>query len=94
MAVPLTRRALLSGLAASAAVPAAAAPAAMSASTLARAILEQHGASAPHHDRVGIADFALSSRQPRFWIIDLVAGQTRRHLCAVSYTHLTLPTTA
>lgn len=48
----------------------------------ARAALERHGAAIPFRDRVGIADFGLHSRLPRFFLIDLESGTTSAHLVA------------
>ncbi len=41
----------------------------------ARAELERLGSSIPHHDVVGIADYALPSHMPRFHLIDMQAGR-------------------
>ncbi|MFN7173628.1 MAG: murein L,D-transpeptidase catalytic domain family protein, partial [Thermaurantiacus tibetensis] len=42
---------------------------------LAREVLARHGAQRPLGDRVGIADFALPSRAPRLFLVDLEAGR-------------------
>lgn len=43
----------------------------------ARAAIERHGAGIPFRDRIGIADFGLHSRLPRFFLIDMEAGTER-----------------
>ncbi len=44
--------------------------------------LERHGASIPHHDVIGIADFSLPSSTPRFHLLSLADGRVRSHLVA------------
>lgn len=41
----------------------------------ARAALERHGDAIVHRDRIGIADFSRPSREPRFYLLDLVSGK-------------------
>jgi len=38
------------------------------------AALQRHGSRIPHHDRIAIADFSLSSAQPRFYLVDMANG--------------------
>lgn len=42
---------------------------------IARAQLSRHGRSIVQQDRVGIVDFGLPSSQPRFALVDMVAGR-------------------
>lgn len=58
---------------------AAPAPAA-AAVALARESLALKAAARPLADRVGIADFALPSRMPRFFLVDFEAGRVSAHL--------------
>jgi L,D-transpeptidase catalytic domain len=44
--------------------------------------LEQHHGSIPYRDFIGVADFALPSRTPRFHLINLADGSVRSHLVA------------
>jgi L,D-transpeptidase catalytic domain len=44
--------------------------------------LERHGASIPHRDVIGIADFSLPSSAPRFHLLTLADGRVRSHLVA------------
>ncbi len=69
-------------LAATVSGPAAAAePLASSALlALARQGLARHSAAQPRADRVGVADFALPSRAPRLFLVDLEAGRVSAHL--------------
>ena len=46
------------------------------------AVLEQHRASIAHRDFIGIADFSLPSRTPRFHLLSLADGSVRSHLVA------------
>jgi len=57
---------------------------AVPASLLGRALeaLERHRGSLVHRDFVGIADFSLPSRTPRFHLLNLVEGTCRSHLVA------------
>lgn len=48
----------------------------------ARAALGRHAGRFSHVDRIGIADFSRASRDPRLFVVDLVAGQTRSYLVA------------
>jgi hypothetical protein len=48
----------------------------------ARAALEQHRDSIPNRDFIGIADFSLPSRAPRFHLVNLADGSVRSHLVA------------
>ena len=41
----------------------------------AKAALARHGASIRYHDTIGVVDFALPSAQPRFHLVDLLAGK-------------------
>lgn len=66
-------------------VPAAPAPANVIAPTLlarAKAALERHGASIRNSDIIGIADFSLASRDPRFHVVDLYSGRIDSHRVA------------
>ena len=47
-----------------------------------RAALARHGGLVQHRDRVGVADFSLPSRLPRFFLVDLEAGRATAHLVA------------
>lgn len=44
--------------------------------------LEQHHDSISHTDFIGVANFSLPSRAPRFHLVDLAAGTVRSHLVA------------
>ena len=44
--------------------------------------LERHRESIPHRDLVGIADFSLPSRAPRFHVVDLENGEVSSYLVA------------
>jgi L,D-transpeptidase-like protein len=44
--------------------------------------LHQHRESIAHRDFIGVADFALHSRTPRFYLVNLTDGTTRSHLVA------------
>lgn len=41
----------------------------------AKAALARHGASIRYRDTIGVVDFALPSAQPRFHLVDLLAGK-------------------
>lgn len=76
----LSRRALLGAAIGSAAAPAMARG--RSLPEVVREGLARHGERIAHRDVVGIADFALPSRQPRFWLVDVAAGRATAHLVA------------
>lgn len=38
------------------------------------AALQRHGSHIPNRDRIAIADFSLSSAQPRFYLVDMANG--------------------
>jgi hypothetical protein len=44
--------------------------------------LEQHHNSISHRDYIGVADFTLPSRTPRFHLVNLADGTVRSHLVA------------
>jgi hypothetical protein len=44
--------------------------------------LEQHHDSISYRDFIGVADFSLPSRTPRFHLVDLADGSVRSHLVA------------
>jgi hypothetical protein len=44
--------------------------------------LEQHHDSISHRDFIGVADFSLPSRAPRFHLVNLADGNVRSHLVA------------
>jgi len=44
--------------------------------------LERHQDSIPYRDFIGVADFALPSRTPRFHLVKLADGNVRSHLVA------------
>ncbi|MDG2536008.1 murein L,D-transpeptidase catalytic domain family protein [Sphingomonas sp. HITSZ_GF] len=46
------------------------------------AALNRHSMRIPSHDRIAIADFATSSNNPRFHVINLGTGQVERFLVA------------
>lgn len=48
----------------------------------AKAALDSHRGSAQRSDVIGIVDFSLASREPRFHLVDLHAGRTESHLVA------------
>jgi hypothetical protein len=50
--------------------------------TLAQAELMRLGPAIPLQDRVGVADFGVPSSQPRFHLLDLLAGTVSSHLVA------------
>jgi hypothetical protein len=50
--------------------------------TRALAAMDQHRAKLTMFDKIGIADFGLPSRHPRFHLIDLVSGKTTSLLVA------------
>ena len=41
----------------------------------AKAALNRHGASIRYHDTIGVVDFSLPSSEPRFHLVDLLAGK-------------------
>lgn len=47
-----------------------------------RAALARHAGRILHRDRVGVADFSLPSREPRFFVIDMEGGRATSHLVA------------
>lgn len=82
---PIARRGFLglvgaAGVVAWAPARAAASAHASPAVTLARQSLARQSAANPLSDRVGLADFALPSRLPRFFLVDLEAGRITAHL--------------
>jgi hypothetical protein len=42
------------------------------------AALEAHAGQIPHQDKIGVVDFSLPSRQPRFFLVDVATGQVER----------------
>jgi hypothetical protein len=44
----------------------------------AKAALDAHSRTFVHRDRIGLADFSLASREPRFHIVDLANGRIER----------------
>ena len=48
----------------------------------AMAALDRHGAVIPNRDVIGIADFSLPSRTPRFHLVDVANGRISSHLVA------------
>jgi L,D-transpeptidase catalytic domain len=46
------------------------------------AALEQHHASISYRDFIGVADFSLPSRTPRFHLVNLTDGSVQSHLVA------------
>jgi len=44
--------------------------------------LEQHHDTVSHRDFIGVADFSLPSRAPRFHLVNLADGSVRSHLVA------------
>ena len=44
----------------------------------AKAALDAHAGTFVHRDRIGLADFSLASREPRFHIVDLASGRIER----------------
>ena len=44
--------------------------------------LERHQGSITHRDFIGVADFSLPSRAPRFHLVNLANGSVRSHLVA------------
>ena len=42
------------------------------------AALDAHGAQVPLHDKIGVVDFSLPSREPRFFLVDVATGQIER----------------
>lgn len=47
---------------------------------IAKRELQKHGSAIRFHDRVGLADYTLPSRDPRFFFVDLHRGTVTRHL--------------
>jgi hypothetical protein len=45
----------------------------------AKAALQYHGASVPYKDVVGIADFSMASRDPRFYLVSIEKGWVTEH---------------
>jgi hypothetical protein len=39
------------------------------------AALDAHAAQVPLHDRIGVVDFSLPSREPRFFLVDVATGK-------------------
>jgi len=72
-------RTVLAGTPAPAAAGSAVAP-----DLLERALhaLEQHRDAIAHRDFIGVADFALHSRTPRFHLVNVTDGSVRSHLVA------------
>jgi hypothetical protein len=60
------------------------APAAVAPTLLERALaaLERHGGSIEHRDVIGVVDFSLHSRAPRFHVLNLADGTATSHLVA------------
>ena len=79
-----TRRALIGAAGALAAAPIlggrALAGTGRSLADVAREGLARHRGAVVHQDIVGVADFALPSRSPRFWLVDLAGGRATSHL--------------
>src|SRR4029453_15165096 len=48
----------------------------------AKAALQAHAQHIPHRDVVGVVDFSLPSRMPRFHLVDLMNGRTSTMLVA------------
>jgi L,D-transpeptidase catalytic domain len=48
----------------------------------ARDALARQGGSLKHKDRIGVVDFARASHSPRFFLVDMVSGQSTCHLVA------------
>lgn len=46
----------------------------------AMAALDAHAGRVAHRDRIGIADFAQPSREPRFHLVDIASGAVSSHL--------------
>jgi len=42
------------------------------------AALDAHGARVPYHDKIGVVDFSLPSREPRFFLVDVASGRIER----------------
>ncbi len=42
------------------------------------AALEIHGARIVHHDRIGLVDFTMPSREPRFHLVNVASGRIER----------------
>jgi hypothetical protein len=68
----------------SAGIPAPVGAKAVSPTLLRRALnaLDRHGGSIDHRDAIGIADFSLHSRAPRFHLLNLADGTATCHLVA------------
>lgn len=85
----ITRRAFCSGVTVSALLAPASLPAAshhgdsgQGLQARVRAALDRHRARVLMRDRVGIVDFSLPSRQPRFHILDMASGTRQTLLVA------------
>jgi L,D-transpeptidase catalytic domain len=50
--------------------------------TRARDALSRQGGDLKHTDRIGLVDFSRASRRPRFFIVDMLSGQSTCHLVA------------
>jgi hypothetical protein len=46
------------------------------------AALDRHGGRIEHRDAIGVADFSLHSRAPRFYLLNLADGTATSHLVA------------
>ena len=42
------------------------------------ASLQAHSSEVPMHDKIGVIDFSLPSRQPRFFLVDVATGHVER----------------
>ena len=42
------------------------------------AALDAHRSQVPLHDKIGVVDFSLPSREPRFFVVDVATGQVER----------------
>ena len=42
------------------------------------AALDAHKAQVPHRDKIGVVDFSLPSREPRFFLVDVATGKVER----------------
>jgi hypothetical protein len=64
--------------------PSFADPSGVSPAILRRALaaLDKHGAAIANRDVIGIADFSLPSRTPRFHLVDIASGRVSSHLVA------------
>jgi hypothetical protein len=48
------------------------------------AALDAHGGEVPLHDKIGVVDFSLPSREPRFFLVDVATGKVE-HSWLVSH---------